>query len=45
MSIRGKWAFENRADAESFTRENGGAIASFDEAMKATFDDMYEILR
>jgi len=45
MSIMGKWAFENRIDAQSFIRENGGATASFDEAMKATFDDMYEILR
>lgn len=45
MSIRGKWAFEDRADAQAFMRENGGAPASFDEAMKATFEDMYEILR
>jgi nitrous oxide reductase accessory protein NosL len=45
MSIRGKWAFRDRRDAERFTREHGGSITSFDEAMKATFEDMYEILR
>ena len=45
MSIRGKWAFENREDADAFIRENGGQISSFDEAMKVTFEDMYEILR
>ena len=45
MSIKGKWAFENRNDAVAFIRENGGQISSFDEAMKATFEDMYELLR
>jgi nitrous oxide reductase accessory protein NosL len=45
MSIRGKWAFENRTDADAFIGENGGLLSSFDEAMKATFEDMHEILR
>jgi len=45
MSIKGKWAFENKEDALAFTRENGGQISSFDEAMKVTFEDMYEILK
>lgn len=45
MSIKGKWAFENKEDALSFIRENGGQISSFDEAMKVTFEDMYEILK
>jgi copper chaperone NosL len=45
MSIRGKWAFETRKDADAFVRENGGSISSFDEAMDMTFQDMYEILR
>lgn len=45
MSIKGKWAFANKEDALSFIRENGGQISSFDEAMKVTFEDMYEILR
>jgi hypothetical protein len=44
MSIRGKWAFENRTAADLFVRENGGQISSFDDAMKINFEDMYEIL-
>ena len=45
MSIRGKWAFGDRKAAERFVKEHGGAIATYDDAMKATFEDMYEILR
>jgi nitrous oxide reductase accessory protein NosL len=45
MSIRGKWAFGERRAAERFIKEHGGALATYDEAMKAAFEDMYEILR
>ena len=45
MSIQGKWAFEEKADAEDFIREQGGKVGSFDEALQAAFEDMYEILR
>lgn len=45
MSIRGKWAFEEQAAAERFIQAHGGLLALFDEVMKATFEDMYEILR
>jgi hypothetical protein len=45
MSIRGKWAFGERKAAKRFIKEHGGAIASYDEVMKAVFEDMYEILR
>ena len=45
MSIRGKWAFRERRDAEQFIREHGGAMASYEAVMKAVFEDMYEILR
>jgi copper chaperone NosL len=45
MSIRGKWAFGERKAAERFIKEHGGAIASYDEVMKAVFEDIYEILR
>ncbi|MRR36998.1 NosL family protein, partial [bacterium] len=38
---RAKWAFESRADAEAFIKENGGKPASFDEAIKAAYEDMY----
>jgi hypothetical protein len=45
MSIRGKWAFEEKGHAEEFIREHGGKIGSFDEALQAAFEDMWEILR
>ena len=42
MTKRAKWAFEKKDDAEKFMKENGGKLASFDEALKAAFDDIYE---
>jgi len=42
MSRRGKWAFENKVDAETFMNANQGKIASFEEAMKMSYEDMYE---
>ena len=45
MSIRGKWAFSGRQAAERFIAEHGGKLVTYGEAMKATFEDMYEILR
>jgi copper chaperone NosL len=41
MTKRAKWAFEKRGDADAFVKENGGAIAPFDEMMKAAYEDMY----
>lgn len=41
MTKRAKWAFEKREDAEKFVKENGGALATFDDAMKTTYEDMY----
>jgi copper chaperone NosL len=41
MTQRAKWAFEKRADAEAFIRDHGGGMATFDDAIKATFEDMY----
>jgi copper chaperone NosL len=41
MTQRAKWAFGKRADAEAFIRDHGGAMATFDDAIKATFEDMY----
>jgi copper chaperone NosL len=41
MTKRAKWAFENKQDADQFIKENGGTLASFDDAMKACFEDMY----
>lgn len=41
MSKRGKWAFEIKADAEAFISANQGTLATFDEAMKAAYEDMH----
>ena len=41
MTKRAKWAFEKKESAEKFIKENGGGIATFDEAMKAAYEDMY----
>lgn len=41
MTRRAKWAFGKRKDAERFIRTYGGRISTFDEAMKATYEDMY----
>lgn len=42
MTKRAKWAFAERAAAEAFARENGGALVTFEEAMKASYEDMYQ---
>ena len=36
-----KRAFAKKEDAEKFISENGGNLASFDQAIKAAFEDMY----
>lgn len=41
MTKRAKWACESKADADAFIKENGGKPASFDEAIKAAYEDMY----
>mgnify|MGYP001168863383 FL=1 len=40
MTKTAKWAFANKADAEKFLLENGGRLASFDEALEAAYKDM-----
>jgi nitrous oxide reductase accessory protein NosL len=42
MSKRGKWAFTKKDDAEAFIKNNQGTLATFDEAMKMAYEDMYE---
>ena len=42
MTKRAKWAFENKEDAEKFTRENGRELATFEQAIQASYQDMYE---
>lgn len=41
MTKNAKWAFENKEDAERFIKENGGTSATFDQAIKASYEDMY----
>ncbi|MFZ5906613.1 MAG: nitrous oxide reductase accessory protein NosL [Nitrospirota bacterium] len=41
MTKRAKWAFRMKNDAEAFMKEHGGTAATFDEAMKAAYEDMY----
>lgn len=41
MTKRAKWAFEKREGAERFVQEHGGTIITFDEAIKAAYEDMY----
>lgn len=45
MTARAKWAFAERGAAETFAREQGGTVVTFDEAMKATYEDLYQDTR
>ena len=42
MTMRAKWAFEKKADADRFIQSSGAAPASFDDVLEATFADMYK---
>jgi len=42
MTARAKWAFESKESADAFMKQYGGRPATFDEVMKAAFEDMYE---
>ena len=42
MTRRAKWAFAEEAGADRFIKDHGGARATFEEALKASFDDLYE---
>jgi len=41
MTRRAKWAFADQSAAAAFVKEHGGQPASFDDAMKASYEDMY----
>ena len=41
MTKNAKWAFEKKADADDFIKANGGRTATFDQVMKASYEDMY----
>jgi copper chaperone NosL len=40
MTKNAKWAFADKADAEKFRLENGGRLATFDEALEAAYRDL-----
>jgi nitrous oxide reductase accessory protein NosL len=42
MTKRAKWAFADKAAAEAFVKENEGALGTFDDAIKGSYQDMYE---
>jgi copper chaperone NosL len=42
MTKQAKWAFENKAGAQKFIDENGGRLADFEQAIKASYEDMYQ---
>ena len=41
MTKRAKWAFAKKEDAEKFKAENGGEPATFEQAIKASYEDMH----
>ncbi len=41
MTKRAKWAFADRAAADAFVKENGGTVVSFEDAIKAAYEDLY----
>lgn len=41
MTKNAKWAFAKKEDAEKFRQEQGGRLASFDEAVEAAHQDLY----
>jgi copper chaperone NosL len=41
MTKRAKWAFGSKGDAEKFMAANGGNLATFEQAFKAAYEDMY----
>ncbi len=40
MSKRGKWAFAAKENADKFISENGGTLIAFEDALKASYEDM-----
>ncbi|MCP3869624.1 MAG: NosL family protein [Gammaproteobacteria bacterium] len=45
MTGRAKWAFVDQAAADKFVAAEGGTVVSFEEAIKAAYEDMYHDTR
>lgn len=41
MTKKAKWAFATNEAAMNFAKENGGEIAGYEQAVKASYEDMY----
>jgi len=41
MTKKAKWAFATNEAAANFAKENGGEIAGYEQAIKASYEDMY----
>jgi copper chaperone NosL len=41
MTKRAKWTFAKKEDAEKFVKESGGKVSTFEEALKAAYEDIY----
>lgn len=42
MTGRAKWAFAEKTDAEAFINNHKGTMATFDDAIKASYEDMHK---
>jgi copper chaperone NosL len=45
MTSRAKWAFAGKADAEAFIKDSKGTLGTFEDAIKASYEDMYRDTR
>ena len=41
MTKKAKWAFATNEAAANFAKENGGEVAGYEQAIKASYEDMY----
>jgi nitrous oxide reductase accessory protein NosL len=41
MTQKAKWAFLQKGDAEKFVGQNGGTVSTYEDAMKASYEEMY----
>ena len=42
MTTRAKWAFGDKAAADLFITQHGGRLATFEDCLRASFEDMYD---
>jgi copper chaperone NosL len=42
MTERAKWAFKRKSDAQAFIKKHGGEPATFEDAIDASYEDLYK---